>query len=66
MPRNGVRALLAAVSLLGVTFMILAAAAVQSEPAIPLDPYGHVILRQGSPEATPKVCVARSGSHRKV
>ncbi|CAM9408840.1 unnamed protein product [Ectocarpus sp. 6 AP-2014] len=53
--RLSFRTLLGVALLLGLTLTILAAVAVQSEPAIPFDGYGHVILRQGTLEAALKV-----------
>lgn len=41
--------------LLGGTLSLLAAVGVESEPAIPFDNNGHVLLQQGSPDATVKV-----------
>ncbi|CAM9646283.1 unnamed protein product [Ectocarpus sp. 12 AP-2014] len=53
--RLSFRTLLGVALLFGLTLTILAAVAVQSEPAIPFDGYGHVILRQGTLEAALKV-----------
>lgn len=41
--------------LLGGTLSLMAAVGVKSEPAIPFDKDGHVVLQQGSPDATVKV-----------
>lgn len=53
--RLSFRTLLGVALLFGLTLTILAAVTVQSEPAIPFDGYGHVILRQGTLEAALKV-----------
>ncbi len=62
LPQRRLRALCGCAISFGLALTVLAAVAVQSEPAIPFNRNGHITLQQGSPNAQTKVCTVNSGA----